>query len=64
MRIVDQGPVPAEGAWQVRWASDMGGAAGNEFVVVPQNGLALAEVSEEWSDSARVVEYLSQEIPR
>jgi hypothetical protein len=34
MRIVDQGPVPAEGAWQVRWASDMGGAAGREFVVV------------------------------
>jgi len=24
MRIVDQGPVPAERAWQVRWASDMG----------------------------------------
>jgi hypothetical protein len=34
MRIVDQGPVPAERAWQVRWASDMGGAAGKEFVVV------------------------------
>jgi hypothetical protein len=34
MRIVDQGPVPAEEAWQVRWASDMGGAAGEEFVVV------------------------------
>ena len=34
MRIVDQGPVPAEGAWQVRWASDMGGAAGKEFEVV------------------------------
>lgn len=34
MRIVDQGPVPAEQAWQVRWASDMGGAAGGEFQVV------------------------------
>lgn len=34
MRIVDQGPVPAERAWQVRWASDLGGAAGNDFVVV------------------------------
>lgn len=34
MRIVDQGPVPAEQAWQVRWASDMGGAAGEEFQVV------------------------------
>jgi hypothetical protein len=34
MRIVDQGPVPAENAWQVRWASDMGGAAGREFTVV------------------------------
>ncbi len=34
MRMVDQGPVPAERAWQVRWASDMGGTAGREFVVV------------------------------
>ena len=34
MRIVDQGPVPAESAWQVRWASDLGGAAGQEFAVV------------------------------
>jgi hypothetical protein len=34
MRIVDEGPVPAEEAWQVRWASDMGGAAGKEFEVV------------------------------
>jgi hypothetical protein len=34
MRIVDQGPVPAERAWQVRWASDLGGAAGEDFTVV------------------------------
>lgn len=34
MRIVDSGPVQAERAWQVRWASDMGGAAGEDFVVI------------------------------
>lgn len=34
MRIVDEGPVPAEGAWRVRWASDMGGAAAENFEVV------------------------------
>lgn len=34
MRIVDQGPVQAERAWQVRWASDLGGAAGQDFIVI------------------------------
>ena len=34
MRVVDEGPVRAEGAWRVRWASDMGGAAAEKFVVV------------------------------
>jgi len=34
MRIVDSGPVQAERSWQVRWASDMGGAAGEDFVVI------------------------------
>ena len=34
MRVVDEGPVPAEEAWRVRWASDMGGAAAEDFVVV------------------------------
>lgn len=33
MRIVDDGPVPVERAWQVRWASDLGGAASQDFVV-------------------------------
>jgi hypothetical protein len=33
MRIVDEGPVPIERAWQVRWASDLGGAASRDFVV-------------------------------
>lgn len=34
MRIVDEGPVPVERAWQVRWASDLGGTASQDFVVV------------------------------
>jgi hypothetical protein len=34
MRVVDEGPVPVEQAWRVRWASDMGGAASEDFVVV------------------------------
>ena len=34
MRVVDEGPERAEGAWRVRWASDMGGAAAEKFVVV------------------------------
>jgi len=34
MRVVDEGPVRAEGAWRVRWASDMGGAAAETFNVV------------------------------
>lgn len=34
MRIVDEGPVPVERAWRVRWASDMGGAASEDFVIV------------------------------
>lgn len=34
MRIVDSGPVQAERSWQVRWASDMGGAAGEDFGVI------------------------------
>ncbi len=34
MRIVDEGPERVEGAWRVRWASDMGGAAAEKFVVV------------------------------
>jgi hypothetical protein len=34
MRVVDEGPVPVEQAWRVRWASDMGGAASKDFVVV------------------------------
>jgi hypothetical protein len=34
MRIVDEGPSPIEQAWRVRWASDLGGAAGQNFVVV------------------------------
>jgi hypothetical protein len=33
MRVVDEGPVPVEQAWRVRWASDMGGAASEDFVV-------------------------------
>lgn len=34
MRVVDEGPVPVEQAWRVRWASDTGGAASQDFVVV------------------------------
>jgi hypothetical protein len=34
MRVVDEGPSPIEQAWRVRWASDLGGAAGQSFVVV------------------------------
>jgi hypothetical protein len=34
MRIVDEGPDPIEHAWRVRWASDLGGAAGQDFRVV------------------------------
>jgi hypothetical protein len=34
MRVVDEGSVPVEQAWRVRWASDMGGAASDDFVVV------------------------------
>lgn len=34
MRIVDEGPERVEGAWRVRWASDMGGAAAENFEVV------------------------------
>lgn len=34
MRVVDEGPVPVEQAWRVRWASDMRRAASENFVVV------------------------------
>lgn len=31
MRVVDEGPVPVEQAWRVRWASDMGGTAAEDL---------------------------------
>lgn len=34
IQTVEEGPVPAEQAWAVKWASDLGGAASEHFVVV------------------------------
>jgi len=34
MRLVEEGPVPVEQAWSAKWASDLGGAASQQFIVV------------------------------
>jgi hypothetical protein len=34
IRLVEEEPVPAEQAWAVKWASDLGGAASEQFEVV------------------------------
>lgn len=33
IEMVEEGPVPAERAWAVKWSSDLGGAAREHFVV-------------------------------
>ena len=33
IQLVEEGPVPAEQAWAVKWSSDLGGAAGQHFIV-------------------------------
>jgi len=33
IQLVEEGPVPAERAWAVKWSSDLGGAASQDFVV-------------------------------
>jgi hypothetical protein len=33
IQLVEEGPVPAERAWAVKWSSDLGGAASERFIV-------------------------------
>jgi hypothetical protein len=33
IQLMEEGPVPVERAWAVKWSSDLGGAASEDFVV-------------------------------